>query len=58
MLYAGVSAEVPYILVAETAEKLRDRSTASLLLVGTRESNFAGTGRTGGGDPRRAILCG
>lgn len=40
MLYAGVSAEVPYILVAETAEKLRDRSTASLLLVGTRESNF------------------
>lgn len=38
LLYAGVSREVPYVLVAQRAADA-DPSAASLLLVGTRESN-------------------
>lgn len=39
MLYKGVMKEVPYILVAEAAEKEMDLSEYSIVLVGTRRSN-------------------
>ena len=39
LLYAGVSREVPYILTAECAAGTTDTQSASLLLIGTRQSN-------------------
>lgn len=39
LLYAGVSGEVPYILTAETAGPGTQCEEASLLLVGTRQTN-------------------
>ncbi|MEG2037642.1 MAG: hypothetical protein RRZ93_06595, partial [Ruthenibacterium sp.] len=39
LLYAGVSAEVPYILTVQSTKEYKNAQSANLLLTGTRESN-------------------